>query len=156
VNVEVTEPQVDEHDGAELKTEVMRREAVNEVYAVAKPTVTAEEVEEALVLIRERRIAEAETQRLLAESQQTNGFAHYFLANPKYPYERVLVPGTHGQFYAFYRGRILIDSPQKEALIRSACAGRIYEEDLGTPKKCRVCQTLWFSSEALAECQLGH
>jgi hypothetical protein len=137
-----------------LKTDLMRRAAIDEVYALAQPS--AEEIEQALVLIRERRIAEIEAQKLLEASRSSDGFQHYFLANPKYPYERILIPGTHGQFYAFYRGRILIDTPQKEALIRTACAGHIYDEDLSIPKKCKICQTQWFSSEALAECQLGH
>jgi hypothetical protein len=56
----------------------------------------------------------------------------------------------------FHRGRILIDSPQKEELIKTACAGRLHEEDLSEPRRCKTCQTLWFSTSALLECQLGH
>lgn len=141
-------------DASSTKTALMTRAAVDEIIADRDPT--ADEIEEALRVVRERRLAKIAEERRLEELTSSNGFKHYWLANPVFPNERILIPGTNGQFYAFYRGRIVIDSPQKEELIRTACAGRIYEEDLKEPRKCRVCQTQWFSSTALAECQLKH
>lgn len=139
---------------APVKTALMTQAAVDEVVARRKPSF--DELEEALAIVEERRLVKFQEERRLAEMTSTDGFKHFWLANPVFPGERILIPGTNGQFYAFYRGRILIDSPQKEELIRRACDGRIYEEDLKEPRKCRVCQTQWFSSTALAECQLKH
>jgi hypothetical protein len=139
---------------APVKTAVMTQAAVEEIVARRKPS--AEELEEALAIVTERRLAKVVEERRLEEMTNTDGFKHFWLANPVFPGERILIPGTNGQFYGFYRGRILIDSAMKEALIRSACDGRIYEEDLKEPRKCRICQTQWFSSTALAECQLKH
>ena len=141
-------------DEQPVKTAELAKTAIAALYAEYRPS--PEEIEEALQLVHERRLAKIAEQEALEKATSTNGFAHYFLANPVFPMERILIPESNGQFYAFYRGRILIDSPQKEELIRRACAGRIYEEDLTEPRKCKICQTLWFSSTALAQCQLGH
>ena len=140
-------------DEQPVKTSELSKQSIADLLADYTPSPA--EIEEALKIVAERRLATIEATRIAEESEYTNGFKHYFLANPKYPYERILIPGSRS-FWAFYRGRILIDSEEKEALIRSACAGRVFDEDLTEPKRCRICGIQWFSTAAHAECQLGH
>ena len=140
-------------DEQPVKTSELSKQSIADLLADYTPSPA--EIEEALKIVAERRLATIEATRIREESEYTNGFKHYFLANPKYPYERILIPGSRS-FWAFYRGRILIDSEEKEALIRSACEGRVFDEDLTEPKRCRICGIQWFSTAAHAECQLGH
>lgn len=132
----------------------MERESVTSLLAEAE--LSADEFEAALRVVVEQRRSAKIAAKLVEDATMTNGFKHYFLANPKFPFEKILMPGTNGSFYAFFRGRILIDSPGKEELVRNACGNRLHEEDLKEPKRCRGCGTLWFSTTAHAECQLSH
>lgn len=117
--------------------------------------VTAEEIEQTLRAIRSKRLLDDEVARMQKIEEET-GFKSYFLANARYPWERIQVPGTRDGWYRFTRGRMLIDSAEKEQVVTEACGHRLHTEDLDSPRACRACGTLWWSSSAWTECQLKH
>jgi hypothetical protein len=109
----------------------------------------------AIALVEEQQAAE----RAAAEARRRQAETGYpkELYNPVYPRERIRhetgKPNKEGrrpsQTFEFAGGRITVQNPEEERIVRAACRGRVYDADTDQLQVCKKCGVAFKSHAAM-------